>query len=146
MGTTETNNLKLPKVCSVYLLHIMEGPGLFCKELSNHCLTWQFGRQHIIIIPFYRLGNEVKGQAEAVKQGFITPKVQSLYLTLIFFPFIFCQQHPFLYHHCLKWPFFWTPIDLLSKQCVCPLVMSCLAIYILHNYLTLLMFLSRFFN
>lgn len=87
MGTTETNNLKLPKVCSVYLLRIMEGPGLFCKELSNHCLTsWQFGRQHIIIIPFYRLGNEVKGQAEAVKQGFITPKVQSLYLTLIFFP------------------------------------------------------------
>ena len=34
---------------------------------------------------------KVKGQAEAVKQGFITPKVQSLYVTLIFFPFIFCH-------------------------------------------------------
>ena len=92
MQITEINNLEFPKVCSMYLLHIMEGPGLSAK---NSVITVSppdsLGGHISSSFPSTVWEIEVKGQAEAVKQGFITPKVQSLYLTLIFFPFVFCH-------------------------------------------------------
>ena len=91
MQITETNNLEFPKVCKVYLLHIMEGPGHSAK---NSAITVSppdsLGGNISSSFPSTVWEIEVKGQAETVKQGFITPKVQSLYLTLIFFPFVFC--------------------------------------------------------
>lgn len=88
---------------------------------------------------------EAKGKAEAREQSFLTPRFQSLYLTLSFFPFTSGHYTP-------SFPV--TASNSLSSELpknnslnnAHPLVMSGLAIYILRIYLMLPVFMSCFCN